>query len=357
MIAVSITPTSLLAIPGIFYLMYLKQYTWKKFMYFIIPIITILTALVLWDFSKIIGIVDDAIFSPTIFFENFSIYLLIKKIIYELIKVYGKDFNLFSIFSIIGLVILFKNNRKQFTLVLCFILPFVLYIFNLGLISGDHLIISFFVMSYLGAYGLIYVLDKLPYIKLKRYLIVAFFISLHGWLSYEVFISPELRDEKELIEVIYKLSERFGDNAILMSEYNFGMPFWYLTQDEDDPFLRVGRPGQYLEKTMKENNEYKKLTRKFWINNPFIIELSSSVDVKTLLNPDNRFFYFVDREDWPSWIMSYLLPDIILEKRKRALPKISRLSRFFIEEFNLHISHKKIFSSKLYPVYKVMIEQ
>ena len=362
LVAISITPTSCLAIPPIIYLMYVKQFEKKQIIYFAFPILLALIFLIAWDISKLLNILAKAIHSPKVFFESFSYKALILKVPYSLIKVYGKSFNLISFVGIFGFAILYKEDKKIWWSMLAFILPFSLYLLNLDLFSGDHLIISFIAISFFGSYGIIH-LFKITNASLQiKRLAVILILFGHLWVSYQLFIRPEIRDAQELKKVVNNLADEYNTNALMISDYNFGMAFWYLTNEETDFFLFTGRPNEVLREHGGNFREcQKKLDAKFWINlsqlPDFIYQLglkrSSGFIYRLGLKQSSgqRLLYFVDRSDWPTWIVRLLLSDKSLEKRKREITKLKRCKTYLEERSEEKFEFLKFIDSPLWPVY------
>ena len=362
LVAISITPTSCLAIPPIIYLMYVKQFEKKQIIYFASPILLALIFLIAWDISKLINILATTVYSPKLFFVDFSYKKLLHELAYRIIKVYGKSFNLISFIAIFGFAILYKEDKKIWWSMVAFMLPFSLYLLNLGLFSGDHLIISFIAISFFASYGIIH-LYKITNASLQiKYLATFFLIFGHIWISYQLFINPEIRDAQELKKVVNDLADEYKTNAVMISDYNFGMAFWYLANKENDYFLFTGRPNKFLREHSGNFREcQKKLEAKFWINlselPDFIHQLglkrSSGFIYQFCLKQSSgqRLLYFVDRSDWPTWIVRLLLSDKSLEKRKREIPKLKRCKTYLEKSLEEKIEFLKIIDSPLWPVY------
>jgi len=356
LVAVSITPTSCLALPPLIYLIYLKQLEKKQIVSFIVPILLSFIFLLVWDISRIIGILDWAVYSPKIFFENFNYTSLVIRVVYSVIKVFGKAFNLFSLIALLGFAILFKHDKKLWFLMLTFSLPFSLYLLNLGLFSDDHLIISFIVISFLSSYGLSQLFTITNASIRAHYIITILFISVHLWISYLLFLGPELRDTQELEKVIKTLESEYKTSAIMISDYNFGMAFWYLTQEESDHFLSSGRPHKYLSEHCPNSKAcLERLKSKFWINLTHLPNVvSQKIDFTQIVK--NRTIYFADRSDCPSWFVQLLLPDRALEKRRYEIPKAKKIKNYIEKKFGGKTQLRKIIDSPLYPIYVVNIK-
>jgi len=362
LVAISITPTSCLAIPPIIYLMYVKQFKIKQIIHFAFPILLALIFLIAWDISQLLNILAKAVYSPKLFFVDFSYKKLVHELAYRMMTVYGKSFNLISFIAIFGFVILYKEDKKIWWSMLAFILPFSLYLLNLDLFSADHLIISFIVISFFGSYGIIRLFQITNSSFQTKYLATIFLIFGHIWISYQLFIRPEIRDGQELKKVVNNLADEYNTNAIMISDYNFGMAFWYLTNEETDFFLFTGRPNKFLREHGSNFREcQQRLEAKFWINlselPDFIYQLglkrSSGFIYRLGLKQSSgqRLLYFVDRSDWPTWIVRLLLSNKSLEKRKREIPKLKSCKTYLEERLEEKFEFLKFIDSPLWPVY------
>ena len=314
--SLSITPSSILALPALFYLLFFNRLSKKQILYFIIPLLTAASVILLWDISKVIEILNRAIYSPAIFFENFNLISLIKKVIYDLAKVYIKSFNIFLVFMVYGFIKLFNDNRKIWILMILLILPFSAYILNLGLISGDHLIITFIPLSYLSSYGLIKFLDKLQISSRFPSFLLIFLFCIYGWFSYQFKIAPEFKYSCLFENLITNLDHKFDKSDVLVSQFDIGVAFWYLTQKENNYYLQKGEPNNYL-KISKGNNELKieKLNKAFWINIPHFPDFFNSVDFKNLVR--GRRIYFIEKKVQHSWIVEQILPESFIKNKKQ----------------------------------------
>lgn len=350
LVAVSVTPTSSLVFPALACVMLWKGYGKKQIAYFLLPIFFSLLFLLFWDLKRIMNIIGEAVYSPKVFFDSFSYKALFMKLCYDTVKVYGKAFNIFSLVALLGFVLLYRENRKIWIMVLVFCAPFSLYLLNLGLISGDHLILTFAVISFLASYAVSRVVHLTKRFLASKYLVVLALLCMHGMASYSHFIGPEIRDSKELERVMMDLSRDYRDNEIMIADYNFGMAFWYLMKNERDFFLLTGRPNRYLEQRYNEDKEYlRRLERRFWINLPHLAGFFSLAESKGVV--DGRRVYYVDRSDWPTRIVRHLLTDKDLEKRKLEIPKLKGLQAYFGKKTGERIEFVKIIDSPLYPVY------
>ena len=348
--AITITPTSCLAIPSLIYLVYLRKLGKRQIASFLLPILLSFTFLVLWDFSRIKDILTWAIYSPKIFFESFSYKALVLKVAHSLIKVYGKSFNLISFVGIFGIAILYREDKKIWWLMLAFLLPFSLYLLNLGLFSGDHLIVSFIAISFLSSYGIIHLFKKTnTSLQIKRLAVILILFG-HLWVSYQLFIGQERRDARELKENINRLADIYKANAVMISDYNFGLAFWYLAKEEKDFYILTGRPNEFLDKHSNgDKSALQKLEKEFWINLEHLPNFIRQVEFRQVV--DERPIYFVDRSDLPTWIVQLLLSDKSLQKRRSDIQKLKRCKAYLEKKFEEKIGFLKIIDSSRNPVY------
>ncbi len=352
--AISITPTSCLAIPPMIYLAFMNKHTIKQILFFMFPILMLFVLLAFVDITRIIDIIKWAIFSPSVFLDNFSIKSLIYEVAFRVTKAYGKSFNFIIFIAVWGGYFLYRTNKKQMWLILSFILPFSLYLLNLGLFSSDHLILSFIPISFLASIGIINLpgLKKIPFPS--KCFIPFFILCLYGAISYQLFIGPERSAAKEMQRSISKFSDHYKEDAIMIARYSYGMAFWYLTESEENYCLLTGRPLKFLNDQGQEDNSFmKKLNRKFWINLPHLPSYSSRIELEQLFN--KRTIYFVDRSDNPTWIVKLLLGNKILGKRKKRISKVKKVVGYLEKAVNKKISYQQIVDSPSYPVYLLKI--
>ncbi|MGD9899660.1 MAG: hypothetical protein AB7T22_11110 [Calditrichaceae bacterium] len=356
LVAVSITPTSGLIFPALIYLIIINGKSRREIFYFLLPVIIIFLFLLIIKWPKIIQMVDDAVFSPDVFFTNFSYSALFREIFLNLSKVYIKSFNFLILFTIPGAFYLYRNNKRILFLVICILLPFSLYIFNLGLLTEDHLIITFIPVSLIIAFGVISTLDIIKLGDISRRILILLLLCAHGFLSYQIYIGPELRNSAELEKVMTNFSRDYENDGIMISEYNFGMAFWYYTQKENDYFLRTGRPNLFLDPGDElYEKKIEQLKNKFWINLSGNLVDFFTVKLKDKSIFENRPVYFVDRSDWPSAIVKNILPERQLRERENKIRKIDRFSDYLASVLNSRTSYLQIYDSPLHPIYQIRL--
>jgi len=348
--AVSITPTSCLALPPLIYLFYFKGYEKKIVLVFVSPIFLFFCFLLLWDFHSVMAIVKWAVVAPEVFFKTFSYKALLYNISNKLIHSYGKSFNLFSFISLFAFFIMFKQDRKLWFLMALFFLPFSLYLLNIGLFSGHHLLISFIACSFLVSYGLCELLIRTEFSVTVKYSAMLLLTSLYIVISFQLFISPAVRDSHELGVLLDRLASEYNSKGIIITDFDFGMAFWYFTQSETDIFLFTGRPNMYLRlRCLNTGDCFQKLESGFWINLPHLPDFFTLPDSRMLL--EDRPIYFIDRSYWPTTFVRFLLSDKSLEKRKSKIPRAQRLKRYLDKKLEDRIEFLKIIDSPLRSVY------
>ncbi len=356
LVAVSITPTSSLIFPAIIYLIFIHGKSRREIFYFLLPVIIIFLFLVIIKWPKIIKMLEDAVFSPDVFFTNFSYFALFREIFLSLSKVYIKSFNFLILFTIPGAIYLYRNNKRILFLVIGIIIPFSLYIFNLGLLTEDHLIISFIPVSLMIAFGVISTTKLIKLGEVSRGILIIFILCAHGFLSYQIFIGPELRNSAELEKVMINFSRDYEDDGVMISEYDFGMAFWYYTQEENEYFLRTGRPNLFLDPGDETyDKKMEQLKNKFWINLSANLVDFFTVKLKDKSIFENRPVYFVDRSDWPATIIKNILPGRQIKERENKIRKIDRFADYLANVLNSRTSYAQIYDSPFHPVYQIRL--
>ena len=352
--SVSITPTSCLALPALVYLMVYKKFKAKQIVYFGIPLVASFLIVIVLGLSIIKGVVNWAIYSPSVFIHPFSFRTLLSWTVYHVLKVYGKSFNLFSFLAIIGFILIWLREKKLFLLVIAFLMPFGLYLLNLGLLSEDHLIITFIPVSFLASYGLVYIFRSLNFSTRTYALTVIPIMVFYSFISYQIFISPALRDSEEQMRVINMLNAEFETNSIMISDYNFGTAFWYLTQKEKNHFLLSGRPNCFLERECLDHEMcLKRLETKFWVNISHLPGTLSQIEhfKEYALG---RPVFFVDRLPWRSRLAQHLVFKGVIGDEQQMLYRSERLGKYLSKNFGYEVKFIKLIDSPLYPVYKML---
>jgi len=353
LVAISITPTSCLAVPGMIYLIRTQGATRRHYMWFLVPLAAVMAVVAVAASSTIIRTLNWAIYSPQTLLGKTSVGAVIVHIISRVIHVYGKSFTILSFLSLFGFVHMYIYNRQLWILMFLFLLPFSAYVLNLGLFSGDHLIITFIAVSYLGSYGVVALLDIMSVQGAWKWSLMGAIVVVHLLLSYGLFIYPNQRNSREFERVASHLRTQYAKNGIMFCEYDFGVTFWYNKWSEDDFYLLSGRPDEYLTDECRDITRcIAKLQTEFWVNLTHIPGfLSQPMDVKGMLR--SRPVYFVDRCDWPSGLVRILVPEARLRKREKEISKVHRFEAYLGRALGAKTYTKKVFESPLYPVYLV----
>ncbi|MBW1779890.1 MAG: hypothetical protein JRL30_04040 [Deltaproteobacteria bacterium] len=353
LIAVSITPTSLLALVPLCYVMYMTRLNTKGFIYFTTPILLAFILMISWDGPRVIRTFADAIHSPEVFFEKFSYIGMFRGVAYDLIKAYGRSFNLICFFAIFGLVAMYKKEPRLRGLMLAFLLPFFAYFLNLGLFSDDHLIISFIAVSFLGSYGILRLLDMANAHGAIRVLFIALLLLSYLSMSFEFSIDRQRIYARELKRVIHAVSAEYPQNGIMLSDYNFGVSFESITGEETSNDLFAGSPSGFLNQDgISEKEASERLNKKFWIAFACLPAFASRPEFASLM--DERPVYFVDRIDWPIGfvqVFKTLLINMGFEKPTKQNQRRKNIKAYLAYQLNADISIKKCIDSPLHPVY------
>jgi len=353
LVAVSITPTSLLAMVPLCYIMVMKRFDKRQLIYFSAPILLAFAIVMVWVGPKVIETFAKAIYSPKIFFDEFSYAGMLIKVVYDLAKSYGRSFNLISFFAIFGFLALYGRDRKLWGLMLAFLLPFLAYFFNLGLFSPDHLIITLIAVSFLGSYGILRLLDVVSARVTTRVVLIPLLLLIFLWISFELSISRQKIYATELDRVIHSLSEKSQDVGVIIADYNFGVSFWSLTREEESNDLFEGRPNGFLHKSLSSYTAaIERLKRQFWISFACIPGFASRPEFSSLLA--GRPIYLVERIDWPigsAQVFKDWLIDLGVENQEKATARLEKIREYLSYKLGTEIAIEKIIDSPLHPVY------
>ncbi len=353
LIAVSITPTSLLALVPLCYIMYMKKLDKKRLIYFSTPILLTFVIMMLWDGPRLIETFANAMYSPAIFFDKFSYSEMLTQIVYDLMKAYGRSFNLISFFAIFGLAAMYKKERKLWGLMLAFLVPFLVYFLNLGLFSADHLIISFIAVSLLGSYGIVRLFDIVNPHTRTRFVFITLLLSLYFWLSFEFSIDRQRVYAKELNRVIQTFSGKYQHDEIMLTDFSLGVIFISMSNRKLPFSLFNGDPNRYLMENPSDSKDVlKKLQGRFWVEFGHLCAFASRPEFQSLV--DHRPIYLVERIDWPIGFVQLfkeLLIDMSLEKPVEQIQRLKNIREYLAYKLDTDITIEKIIDSPLHPVY------
>jgi len=356
LVAISITPTSVLILPALFFIIYRNKVDKKQFVYFMIPLIIPVLAVFILKFSKIDDIIELAVYSPRIFFYNFSLISLFKKIITDLAYVYGKSFGILNIAAIFGIVFLYRDNRNLFWIMFLLIIPFTLYIFNLGLLTEDHLIITFVPMSLFIAYGLVRGFIYLKMAKVVSAFGILILLFSQIWVSFQIYISPELKRSAILESTLKKFSKEYEPNGILISDWNFGMPFWYLTQNETNYSLLTGRPVRFFSKDGSDRDKcFERLKQSFWIDIPNLPIFFAEDYLKDLVLQNDRKIYFVDGKIQPNWLKEVIIGKKSLDDQQKQKQRFTIHVNFIEKVLNVKLQTEDSLDFPMEKIYKFSV--
>lgn len=353
LVAISITPTSLLALIPAGYVMSMRRLSKQDIVGFAAPILLASIALMWWDGPTLLETFEKAIFSPTIFFDDFSYPRMAVNVVYRLAYTYGRSFNFISLLAIFGFFALFRHDKKLWALMSSFFLPFLSYFLNLGLFSPDHLIVTFIAVSFLGAYAILTILDGITSRVITRLVSISVLVLAFSWISFECVISRQRIYSAELDRVIHTLSDQHAKSGIILADYNFGVSFWTLTHEEESKYLLEGRPhGSLKENSLDPQIARHRLKGPFWVSFAGIRGFASLPELKPLMK--GRPIYFVERIDWPIGCVQVFknwLVDLGLEKHERDNGRLEKIAEYLAYKLDENITIKKLIESPLHPVY------
>lgn len=352
LVAVSISPTSLLALIPACYVMHMRRFNRKHLMAFACPILLGYAIVMLWDGPRVIEAFAGAIHTPTAFVAPFSYTKFLTLLMYQLMRAYGNSFNLICLFAAAGLVFLYSQDKRLWGLMLAFLLPFSAYFLNLGLVSGDHLIISFIAVSFFGAYGMLRLLDKVHASSKTRIIFVALFVCLHFLINYERSISRQRAYAAEMGRVAHALSERYQPNGIMLTDFDFGTIFFSMMGKDYPLALLKGNPNEFLiEKGSQAKEAMEMLKGKFWIEFTRLLDVTSWPEFPSLV--DQRRIYFVERKFWPIGMIQVhmALRDVFGIADKSEPDRVENIREYLAYKLAADVTVEKIIESSLYPVY------
>ncbi|MDZ7697212.1 MAG: hypothetical protein U5R49_09925 [Deltaproteobacteria bacterium] len=352
LVAVSISPTSLLALIPAGYVMHMRRFSRKHLMAFAGPILLGYAVVMLWDGPSVIEAFAGAIHTPTAFVAPFSYTKFLTLLMYQLMRAYGNSFNFICLFAVVGLVFLYSQDKRLWGLMLAFLLPFSAYFLNLGLFSGDHLIISFIAVSFFGAYGMLRLLDKVHAGSKTRIIFVTLFVCLHFLITYERAISRKRAYAAEMGRVVHVLSEKYPPNGVMLTDFDFGTIFFSMMGKDYPLALLKGNPNEFLiEKDSQAKEAMEMLQGKFWLEFAHLLDFASRPEFKTLL--DERPIYLVDRKFWPiGMIQVYLALREMFDIEERKEPgRVENIREYLAYKLAADVTVEKIVESPLYPVY------
>jgi len=351
--AVSITPTSLLALVPACYIMAMRKFEKGQLIYFSAPILIAFSIVMMLAGAKVIETLAKAIYFPEIFFDEFSYSGMFIRVGYDLVKAYGRSFNLISFLAVFGIFTLYGRDRTLWGLMMSFLLPFLAFFLNLGLFSPDHLIITFIAVSFFGAFGIIRLFDILNARITARFVLIPLVLLIFLLISFELSINRQRIYAAELDRVIHSLSEKSQDVGIIIADYNFGVSFWSLTREEKVNDLFEGRPNGVLHRSIAADRAaIERLKSQFWISFACIPGFASRAEFKSLVF--GRPIYFVERIDWPIGCVQFFKKWLIetgFEKQEKETGRLENIREYLAYKLDAEIAVEKIIDSPLHPVY------
>lgn len=352
LLTISLTPSSILALPAMIFLIHFRRFDKRQKYFFYLPILIIVFSVLLFRFSIIHSLIEFSVFSPRIFFDDFSFLSIVKKIIFDLVLVYGKSFGILNIVAILGIFVLYRENRQAFWMMFLLIIPFIAYIFNLGLLTEDHLIITFIPMSVFVAYGLWRGISYFKFPAVGGFIILMMFLTSQFLLSYKFYIGPEKKRSAILKSTIENFSEQFEKNSVLISDWNFGIAFWYITQNEENYALLTGRALRFLEKGRFTNEEcLKRLESSFWIDTPNLPGFLENEVLRKLLLKKDRSIYFVDENFQPNKLKKIIMEKKIADDVELKRNRVERFKNYMKNNLQVDMSTERILRYPMHVIY------
>jgi hypothetical protein len=352
LVAITITPTSLLALIPAGYLMVMQHFTRKAIIAFAAPLLLAYAIGMLWEGPKIIETFAGAIYMPTEFVKPYSHINLLRLLTYHLLRAYGNAFNLICLFAVAGFAFLYSVNRRLWGLMLAFFIPFSAYFLNLGLYSADHLIITFIAVGFLGGFGVLELLARVHANQKAQVILLLLFICSYALVAYERSISRQTAHASELDRVVHNLSKEYHPNGILLTDFDFGVIFFSM-MGKDYPYpLLKGNPNQF--RTQQESqgkNAMGMLTGEFWIEFTRLLDVVSWRDFPSLI--DGRPIYFAERQFWPMGLIQAYLPlrRLFGIVDKGDPKRLEHIREYLAFKLGTDVTVEKFIESPLYPVY------
>ena len=137
----------------------------------------------------------------------------------------------------------------------------------------------------------------------------------------------------EILEsTLSEFSGQYEPEAILVSDWNFGMPFWYLTQNETNYSLLTGRPVKFFQNDCPEKEPcLQRLTQGFWIDIPNLPIFLAEDELKNFAFKSDREIYFVNSKNQPNWLKEIFTGEESLIKETKTEKRIIRFVNYMEE--------------------------
>ncbi|MBD3178892.1 MAG: DUF2723 domain-containing protein [Candidatus Latescibacteria bacterium] len=357
MAAITITPSSVLVLPAAIYLIFLKKYNRRQILSFLLPVTAFILFLCLLDLPRAFRLMKWPIRSPVTFFDYFSYFALFREIISRVAMVYGKSFNIMLLAAAAGFVLFFKGARRIWYLMLALILPFGVYILNIGLFSGDHMIISLIAVAFCASYGLVRIIRRLSYGKKTGYAAALSLIAVYALISHHLLIGHAAERSKELEKVVEKVSVTMKKDGVLISDFNVGTAIWYLEGEEINQYLLTGRPQLYLRKwDGGYEDPMKGLQGKFWINRVFFPDSVMNIKGFAELLEGRTIYVAGDIYRMPK-LQALILPGKVIERKKKDYPGVKEVGEYFERRYNASVIYYPIVEYRYYYLYRLLIRE
>jgi len=303
-----------------------------------------------WDIFRIIEIFSKAIYLPSVFIKELNFISLIKNIAYKLSAVYIKSFIIFILFAVYGFIKLFQNDGHATIFMVLLILPFSVYIFNLGLISGDHLILTTIPMSFFSAYGFVTSFTKFENKYSLKIVVFMLLFGLHIWASYQFLIFPEKRYSLGYEKTLTVIKNHMDEETILICPYDIGIAYWNNNFNENEYFVFTGTPDYFFsDYDGPDEKKHEILKNPFWINIQHVRNLFYSIDFQKLI--DGRNICFIEQRNHHPWLAGLFL-DTFDQNSQINKTQLNVKFNDFLKKNNILTTSYLVYDSHWYQIYK-----
>lgn len=325
--ALAITPTSALAGPVLVYLLWRHCPGRSSLVRFGLPLLLGLGGVGIWRGEELLDVVRGGIYLPNRLLEDATLGSVALRVGGALLKALVKSFGPALLLACWGVLVARRTDRGLLVFVAALLLPFSLYLLNLNLFSGCHLLLAFIGVSLLVARGVPRGKGEVPVLVL---------LALSSWV---LLIGPSHRDAREYSRVVHALSERFRERSVLIADFTFGSGVLYLWGEETSYSQRIGVPEAYSPRgnAWLERERLPRLFTRF----PFGEILSS------------RTLYYAETRYWPAPLVQALTPEGTLRMRGEKKSRMEEMFRWFTYLAQGPVVFESVVDSPLYPVYRV----
>jgi len=349
-LACSITPTSALILGFAFHLVLTRKISFRELGIFVLPAAVAGCVCAIWKFQAVVGILQWASYDPRTFLGDHGLFFLPVFVAGELIRAIGKSFGIFAFFALIGLGYFAVRRRTLFLHIVFTFLPFILYIFNLGLLIPEHLCIVFPLIAMAAAEGLMLALHPLG--TRGRYITGAILFFIYITCNYFIWIQPVVSRGRQMEKEVKALSALVSENAAIIAPYHYGVAYWHFTKPgrhinmlRGTPYLFIynERGAPHGDPEIKE----RLLEAQFWINRNHLSRPGTKAFLEDIFRT-GKDIYLIDLLYKPSRYIAWLLPERTVQKREELKTWLPRL------DFDRgDMTSELVFDSSLWPVYRL----